>query len=176
MILIERGDIMPYEYLASVQSAVRRINDRLKTLADKFGVNSPILWDSKARIDVLLGDNYRTKNGVPQIIKPSDIFGDEEKMKLLKSLESDIKTWSSYKKKYESQYTRYKEDAEFFGDRYETMTDYIKTMENFTNVLRETDSEQLPSDALEILKMKGQRKSYFELTQVNEILRREGWL
>ena len=97
-------------------------------------------------------------------------------MRALATLEEDIHTWSHYKKKYESQYENYKSESEFFGDKYESMEDYIKTMENFTSVLRETDSNQLPSDALEILRMKGQRKSYFELSQVNEILRREGWL
>ena len=167
---------MPYEYLASVQSAVRRINDRLQTLSGKFGAGSSMLWESKAKIDVLLGDNYRMKNGVPQITMPSDIYGDEEKMKALKSLEDDVKTWSYYKKKYDKQYERYKSESEFFGEKYESMEDYVKTMENFTSVLRDADSNQLPSDALEILRMKGQRKSYFELSQVNEILRKEGWL
>lgn len=166
-----------YEYLASVQSAVRRINERMQTLADKFGANSSMLWDYKAEIDVLLPDNYRYKNGVIQISKPSDIFGDEEKMKAVESLEQKVKTWSQYKEQYQKSYDTYKSEQEFFGgQKIADMPNFITTMENVHNVLSTVDSEQLPRDALEILRVKERQNTYFELEQVAEILRSEGWL
>ena len=69
-----------YEYLASVQSAVRRVNERIKTLAEKFGDNSAVVNKVKTQLDVLMPDNMRYKDGLVQIGKPSDIFGDDEKM------------------------------------------------------------------------------------------------
>lgn len=168
---------MPYEYLASVQSAVRRVNDRLKTLADKFGVYSSMLWDAKTQMDVLLGDNFKYKNGVPQLIKPSEIFNNEDKMRALQSLDENIKTWGEYRKSYKESYKRYTDDAELFKETPVEIEEYITTMENVKNAVRVTDSEQfLPQDALEILKVKGRRNTFFELQQVNEILRREGFI
>ena len=166
-----------YEYLASVQSAVRRINERLQTLSGKFGANSSMLWDYKSKIDVLLPENYRYKNGVVQISMPSDIFGDQEKMSALEEIENTVQTWSQYKEQYQRSYETYRSEQEFFeGQKIADMPEFITTMENVHNVLSTADSEQLPSDALEILKVKDRRNTYAELEQVTEILRSEGWL
>ena len=91
-----------YEYLASVQSAVRRFNDRVKSLAKNFGENSAVMNKIKVSVDVFLKDNLRYKDGVPQIYKPSDIFGDDEKMKALQHLDESLKTWGEYRKQYEN--------------------------------------------------------------------------
>lgn len=165
-----------YEYLASVQSAVRRINQRMQTLADKFGANSSMLWNYKAEIDVLLPDNYRYKKGVIQISNPADIFGDEEKMKAVESLEQKVKTWGSLKKEYEKGYEKYVEEQKFFNSKVVDMPDFIQTMENIHHALEISDSEQLPQDALDILRVKDRRNTYDELNQVSEILKREGWI
>lgn len=166
-----------YEYLASVQSAVRRINERLQTLSGKFGANSSMLWDYKAKIDVLLPENYRYKNGVVQISMPSDIFGDQEKMSALEEIENTVQTWQQYKEQYQKSYDTYKSEQEFFeGQKIADMPDFISTMENVHNVLSTVDSDQLPRDALEILRVKERQNTYFELEQVAEILRSEGWL
>lgn len=165
-----------YEYLASVQSAVRRINERLQTLSGKFGANSSMLWDYKSTIDVLLPDNYRYKNGVIQISMPSDIFGDQEKMNALEEIENTVQTWQQYKEQYQTAYDKYKSETEFFDTKTADMPEFITTMENVHNALSSADSEQLPTDALEILKVKDRRNTYAELEQVAEILRSEGWL
>lgn len=165
-----------YEYLASVQSAVRRINERLQTLSGKFGANSSMLWEYKAKIDVLLPENYRYKNGVVQISMPSDIYGDQEKMDALEEIENTVQTWQQYKEQYQTAYDKYKSETEFFDTKHADMPEFITTMENVHNALASADSEQLPSDALEILKVKDRRNTYAELQQVSEILRSEGWL
>lgn len=165
-----------YEYLASVQSAVRRINERLQTLSGKFGANSSMLWDYKAKIDVLLPENYRYKNGVVQISMPSDIFGNQEKMDALEEIENTVQTWQQYKEQYQTAYDKYKSETEFFNTKPADMPEFITTMENVHNALASADSEQLPTDALEILKVKDRRNTYAELEQVAEILRSEGWL
>lgn len=165
-----------YEYLASVQSAVRRVNDRIKTLSEKFGVNSSIVKQATAKIDVLMSDNYRFSNGVIQISKPSDIYGDEEKMQALKTLEDNIETWGYYRKAYQEQYTKYTEEQEFFKNDYVEFSDFVLTMENLQNALREIASEQLPEDALQILSVKGRKNTYTELNQVTKILSEKGFI
>lgn len=168
---------MPYEYLASVQSAVRRVNERIKTLSERFGSDSAIVNEATAKIDVFLRDNYRFKDGIPQVILPSDIYGDYEKEQALKELEGSIKTWGQYKKSYEEPYKQYKEEQKFFNvpdDKIPSMGDYIKTMENLSNALRELASEQLPDEALEILQTKNRRNTYQELSKVVDILFNKG--
>lgn len=167
---------MPYEYLASVQSAVRRVNERIRTLSKHFGSTSPIVDDITAKIDVILRDNYRFKNGLPQVILPSDIYGDYEKMQALKELEGSIKTWGQYRKQYNEPYKQYKESQEFFNEEVPTMDEYIKTMESLTDALRDIASEQLPDEALQILRTKGKRKTYTELSKVTDILAEKGFL
>lgn len=168
-----RGDFM-YEYLASVQSAVRRINDRITTLTSKFGNNSKVVNDIKAKLDVLLPDNMRYKDGKPQISKPSDIFGDDEKMQAISDLDENMKTWGEYRQEYESEYFKYSEEADFFGEKKLSMPDFIQTISNLDSALREIPSDQLPNEALNILKTKGKRKTYAELFKVTQILQEKG--
>ena len=167
---------MTYEYLASVQSAVRRVNERIRTLSKHFGSTSPIVDDITAKIDVILRDNYRFKDGLPQVILPSDIYGDYEKMQALKELDEGIKTWGQYRKQYNDAYKQYKEEQEFFNEDVSSMGDYIKTMESLTDALRDIASEQLPDEALQILRTKGKRNTYAELSKVADILSEKGFL
>ena len=163
---------MPYEYLASVQSAVRRVNDRISTLADKFGSNSAIVNNYTSMIDVLLGDNTRYKDGVIQISKPSDIFDDSEKMQALSELEDSVKTWGSYREQYEREYIDYA-DEQGASDKL-SMPDFIQTMQNLSGALRDVPSDAMPSEALKIMQIKGRKKTYAELIEVANILKKKG--
>lgn len=166
-----------YEYLASVQSAVRRINQRMQTLSKNFGKNSGIVNEYKAQIDVLLPDNYYYKDGIMQISKPSEIYNDFEKMSSLENLESKVKTYSRIMKSYEEPYKQYVEEQKFFGVSEELipkMGEYVKVMESLTDALMQLDSEQLPDKALEILHTKERRKTYQELNDVAEMLKEKG--
>ena len=165
-----------YEYLASVQSAVRRINERIQKLSDKFGSNSGIVNKIKTQIDVILPDNKRFKGDVIQISKPSDIYGDDEKMKALQALEKDTPKWGDYRKEYEDRYNRYASNTEFFkGDKVDIDT-YIQTVENLQNAISNYDSESFPDEVLDILEIKGRQKTYDELKTVTDILVKKGYV
>ena len=172
-----------YEYLASVQSAVRRVNDRLITLSKNLGTNSNIVRSATALIDTLLPDNIRYKDGVAQIMKPSDIYNDEEKMKLLADIENRVKTWGHYRQRYEREYVQYK-DAEIKSYKgisikgkvevpYD-LRDFINVMDNLDKLIHENYNE-LPDRALEILRTKGRKNTYSELLQVHTILKDKGF-
>lgn len=167
---------MPYEYLASVQSAVRRVNDRLQKLSDIFGADSSIVGDYKAQLDVIMGDNFRLKDGVPQIYRPLEIYNDAEKSQALQSLDENVRTWGSYRKEYGESYERYKEESEFFGDEPVDIGKYIQTREKISDAFQQYDSKQLPEQALEIMKKTGGRKSYKDLEKVITILTEKGLL
>lgn len=171
-----------YEYLASVQSAVRRINERMTTLSKNLGANSNIVNNATALLDTLLHDNIRYKNGVAQITKPSDIFGDDEKMKMLEDLERRVKTWGNYRKQYEREYLLYKDNEikSYKGIAikgkevpYE-LRDFINVMDNLDKLIHENYNE-LPDRALEILRTKGRKNTYSELLQVHTILKDKGF-
>ena len=170
-----------YEYLASVQSAVRRFNDRVKTLAKNFGENSAVMNKIKVSVDVFLKDNLRYKDGVPQIYKPSDIFGDKEKMNALQHLDESLKTWGEYRRQYEKEYQGYIEEGKSkityknAGDTPLQFGDFIQTMENVDKAIRETPSDAMPERALAILKKTGERNTYKELFYVYNILKEKGF-
>lgn len=169
-----------YEYLASVQSAVRRFNERAKTLAKNFGENSAVMNKIKVSVDVFFKDNLRYKDGVPQIFKPSDIYGDDEKMKALQYLDEHLKTWGDYRRQYENEYTGYIEEGQDILKYKDTsdklgFSDFIQTMENIDKALRETPSEDMPERALAIMKKTGARKTYKELFYVYNILKEKGF-
>lgn len=173
---------MMYEYLASVQSAVRRVNDRIATLSARFGENSAIVNNIKAEVDVLLSDNYRYKEGVIQITRPSDIYGNEEKEKAISHLDDSIKTWGHYKKEYEKEYESYRAEErekvtyKGHGKRTLSQEDFIQTMANLDKALKEVPSDAMPQDALTIMKEKGKRKTYSQLFKVYTILQQKGFI
>lgn len=171
-----------YEYLASVQSAVRRVNDRLITLSKNLGTNSNIVRSATALIDTLLPDNIRYKDGVAQIMKPSDIYNDPEKMQLLSDIENRVKTWGHYRQVYEREYLQYKDNEiksykgiAIKGKQvpYE-LRDFINVMDNLDKLIHENYNE-LPDKALEILRTKGRKNTYSELLQVHTILKDKGF-
>lgn len=165
---------MLYEYLASVQSATRRVNDRIQTLADHFGKNSAIVNNAMSKIEVLLGDNVRYKNGVIQISRPSDIFEDQEKMQALSELDETVKTWGEYRQRYENEYDEYKRESGKGSGKSLDMPDFIQTMQNLDSALREVPSDSMPKDARDIMTIRGRKKSYNELFEVYNILKEKG--
>ena len=163
-----------FEYLAQVQSAVRRINDRIKTLSEKFGTGSDIVNNLVSSLDVNLKDNFRFKDGVPQIHTPSEIYNDDDLNNALEYLDSNVKTWGSIRSEYSKQYEAYKSEAEFFREEPIEIQDFISTMQNLDKAFAGYDSSQFPDKALEILR--GKHKSYNDLNKVTEILKKEGFI
>lgn len=163
-----------YEYLASVQSASNRVNDRIMTLADKFGINSAIINNISAQLDVLLPDNIRYKDGVIQVARPSEIYNDAEKMQALENIENTMPIWGNLRKHYEDEYMEYASEQGKTDKA--TLPEFIETMQNLDKALRDVPSDQLPSDALKIMQIKGRKKTYNELIEVTRILSEKGFI
>lgn len=165
---------MPYEYLASVQSAVRRINDRIRSIANKLGKDSTLLQSYESLIDVNLGENTRFKDGLIQLHTPSDIYNDPEKMERLKRLEDSIQTWSQIKSKYEESYEKYlsSDEVQFLGESVDLDT-YINVNNDLPQALvwlYPTTNDDL-AKGVEIMRTSGRRKTYEELDEVISLAR-----
>ena len=156
-----------FELLSSVQFSAQRINYRLKTLYDKLGPNNSLVEDLTAKLDILLPDNYRFKNGVPQIIKPGQIYKDAELNKNLYGLESEIPTWQTVKNRFAKSYEEYlAEPEEFESDVKITLEQYINVnmdLPRALSVLYANDPEAYARAGLNIMHIKGRRKTYEEL-------------
>jgi len=161
-----------YEYLASVQSAVRRVNERIKTLSEKFGTNSSLINNIASKYEVIFGSNMVYKNGVPQLVKPSEIFNDEYMSQVLQAEDKMLRTWGSYRKQYEKEYLGY--TVEQGSNDKLSMPDFIQTMQNISGALRDVPSDTMPSDALKIMRTNGRKKTYAELIDVYNILKKKG--
>ena len=163
-----------FEYLAQVQSAVRRINYRVGTLADKFGKDSKIVQDINTQIDVHFKNNYRFKDGTMQIIKPQQIYNDPDMLKAIENMDANVKTYQQIKEEYQPEYEEYKSQAEFFKEKVVPIEKFINVFINIDKVLEwmyPTDTNE-KQDALEIMQTKGQRKTYSQLSQVVELMKK----
>ena len=162
-----------FEYLAQVQSAVRRLNYRLETLSNNVGKDSPIVQKIMSEVDLYFDGNYRFKNGVAQLVKPQQIYNDEDMNKALQHLDRTVKTWGDYKREYEKEYEHYKEQAEFFGDTPVPIGEFINVYANVDKIMEwmyPTDTAE-KEKALNIMQQKGRRKSYEELASVIKMIR-----
>lgn len=159
-----------FEYLASAQASVNRINYRMQTIANNLGKDSPYYQNMLAKMDILFPDNIRYKDGVAGLSKPSELFKNPESNQNLQNFDKELKTWGEIKKQYEEPYERYKEEQEFFGNGKE-----VDTFQGFINLVMDipralsylyptqTDDQK---KAVEIMKTKGRRKTYDELQEV----------
>ena len=160
-----------FEYLAQAQSAVRRINDRIKTLSEKLGSNSDIVSNLASKIEVAFPENVRYKNGVPQLYSPSTLFKDEEYNTELETFDKEFKTWGMYKKEYENRYKKYEEQQNFFREEAVSQAEFIQQQERLPEALVYMYSSQTDeaSKAIEIMRIKGRRKTYDELNKATEL-------
>lgn len=147
------------------QGAARRINDRLQVLQEQLGIRSKFYQDVVAQIDIHLAGNYRFKNGVVQIIKPAQIGKDPAKLEALLNIEKTTPTWGAIKKLSEQGFERYKE-KDVFGGEGATLKEYINVNAGLADALSSMYSllpEQYATQALNIMKTSGRRKTYTEL-------------
>lgn len=163
-----------YEYLASVQSAVRRINDRFMQLSKRLGNDNSIVQKFASQVDMFLTNNYRLKNGVVQITRPSDIYNDPEKMQALENIENDMPTWGALRKEAEKSYEKYVEQEKFFNTPEEDIVgieDFVKTFTQIPDALSYmyANPDNKTDTALQIMHIKGRRKTYRELAQAIDL-------
>lgn len=161
-----------FEYLEQAQSALRRINSRMVTLAKNLGSDSDIVNNLASKMDVLLGSNLRYKDNVPQLFKPSEIFADPDKLKALQNIDETIVTWGDLRKAYEKPYEAYKEESAFFKEKPIPIGSFVQKMENLPEAIREIDTKgnrpknDAQAKAIALLKEKGRKKTYSELFTV----------
>ena len=116
----ERSRTYASEYFrtgAEVQSAVNRINSRIRTAQEHFGNDSKIVQDMYTKLDLLIPqENLRyNADGVLQIARPYDLFKNADAHEVLYNFDkSDIKTYGDIKAEYQKGYDSFRESSEFF--------------------------------------------------------------
>lgn len=151
-----------FEYVEQAQSAVRRINYRIEKLSEIWGFNSSFVQEYTAKLDIHFPDNIRFKDGVMQLHHPAQIFDNLAKRNALEKLDKEIPTWQDIKKEWEEPYQEALAKEEF-GQPID-FKQFVNVNENLDMMIATyADSNQMPSDALEIMKIQGRRKTYEEL-------------
>lgn len=93
-----------YEYLASVQSAVNRVNYNMKQLKETFGKDSEIYNEMQTKIDILFGYAPSTVKGNNDGLRmPSTIFKDADLTRALEKLDKEIPRVSDLSALYQAQ-------------------------------------------------------------------------
>lgn len=159
---------MAFKFLSTVQTLVKRFNSRIKSLAKQFGKDSSIVQDIASKMDVLTPNNYRFKDGIPQMTRPSDFFKNEELSKQLQDMLDTTPTYKELRSEYKEQYQQYSEQEKFFGNKPISEKKFIVTMQSLPSAiswLYPTNSKE-QKKALAIMKEKGRRKTYAELQKV----------
>lgn len=137
-----------FEYLSQVQSAVRRINDRMKAIAEHMGTDSKYYQNYQSKIDILLPFNNRYKDGVIGLYNPKEIFTNIDNNINIERLDKELKSWGELKKEYRQGYKEYEKGYQKYHERQVRagLTDkdikskmpletYIENMQNLSDAL-----------------------------------------
>lgn len=93
-----------FDYLASVQSAVNRVNYNMKQLKETFGKDSAIYNEMQTKIDILFGYAPSTVKGNNDGLRmPSTIFKDEDLTRALEKLDKEIPRVGDLSSEYRAQ-------------------------------------------------------------------------
>lgn len=174
-----------FDTSARFSSSVRRINERLRRLADKLGTESKVYQDAAANLDSLIDDShlYYNKNGILQIGKPSTLYKDVSSHKAIKNLDDGIiPTWGKIKEQYDKEYNEYLQGQANFEDITINLPDFINIQTSVSDLIydfsKDRGNERLTEKeerALEILQKKGNeekgRISYYDLSRVYNLLK-----
>ena len=174
-----------FDTSARFSSSVRRINERLRRLADKLGTESKVYQDAASNLDSLIDDShlYYNKNGVLQIGKPATLYKDISVHKAIKNLdEGVIPTWGNIKEQYEREYSEYLQGQSNFEPITISLPDFINIQTSVSDLIydfsKDRENERLTEKedrALEILQKKGNdekgRISYLDLSRVYNLLK-----
>lgn len=160
---------MAFALLHTVQTMAKRFNDRMKKITEQLGKDNPITEKYKAKLDVLLPDNYAMKGGYPVIKNPAEIFNDEKLNDEFDSLMQDMPTWTDIKKTYQKDYEEY--ISTFESRDIPTLSDFIKDMEELPQLLTwvyNVDSDDAQK-ALQIMKNTDKEKEQKRIKSYAEI-------
>ena len=158
---------------AEVQSAVNRINSRIRTVQAHFGNDSKIVQDMYTKLDLLIPqENLRyNADGVLQIAKPYDLFKNSDVHEVIYNFDKhDIKTYGDIKAEYQKGYDSFRESNDFFDSdtRSEvTIDQYIDIFSSLYDALIWASEHKDTPEGMEILNIAHQkRKTYNDLLMI----------
>ena len=162
-----------YNTGAEVQSAVNRINSRIRTAREHFGEDSKIVQDMYTKLDLLIPqENLRyNADGVLQIARPYDLFKNSDAHEVIFNFDiHDIKTYGAIKEEYQKGYESFKESNDFFDSdtRSEvTIDQYIDIFSSLYDALIWASEHKDTPEGMEILNIAHQkRKTYNDLVMI----------
>ena len=168
---------------AEVQSAVNRINSRIRTAQEHFGSDSKIVQDMYTKLDLLIPQKNLRYNadGVLQIAKPYDLFKNADAHEIIYNFDKqDIKTYGDIKADYQKPYEHYLTSTDVYefiemsdlDDVFMNIDDYIVFMSELMDALHWAYDHPGTPEGMEINRTMSQtRKSYAELQHVVELYR-----
>lgn len=161
-----------FDTSARFTSATNRINDRLKTLADRLGTESKVYKDMVNQIYVNIPEsNLRyNKDGVIQISKPASLYKDTDIHEAVDKMDKGgIETWGEYRSQYEESYERAKQQT---GETDLSIEDFINVEESLPSAISslydKAGSEENRKKAESILNKS--HKTYEELSEVVKLM------
>ena len=158
---------------AEVQSAVNRINSRIRTAQAHFGEDSKIVQDMYTKLDLLIPqENLRyNADGVLQIARPYDLYKNSDAHEVLYNFDkSDIKTYGDIKAEYQKGYDSFKESSEFFESGIKasmSIDEFITTFSTLADALQWAyDYSDSPEGQSILSIMMQSKKTYSDLQDV----------
>ena len=162
-----------YNTGAEVQSAVNRINSRIRTASAHFGEDSKIVQDMYTKLDLLIPqENLRyNADGVLQIARPYDLFKNSDTHEVIYNFDThDIKTYGDIKAEYQKGYDSFKESSEFFEPSVGaamSIDDFITTFSTLADALQWAyDYSDSPEGQSILTIMQQSKKTYSDLQDV----------
>ena len=158
---------------AEVQSAVNRINSRIRTAQAHFGEDSKIVQDMYTKLDLLIPqENLRyNADGVLQIARPYDLFKNSDAHEVIYNFDNtDIKTYGDIKAEYQKGYDSFRESSEFFESDIRaamSIDDFITTFSSLADALQWAyDYSDTPEGQSILTIMQQSKKTYSDLQDV----------
>lgn len=160
---------------AEVQSAVNRINSRIRTVKAHFGSDSKIVQDMYTKLDLLIPqENLRyNADGVLQIARPYDLFKNEDAHEIIFNFDTqDIKTYGDIKADYQKSYEHYRESDFFDEDVIDDIDAFIIFGSELIDALYWTYENKDTPEGMEIIEIMSQKqKTYGDLQRVISLYR-----
>lgn len=174
----ERSRSYASEYFstgAEVQSAVNRINSRIRTAQAHFGEDSKIVQDMYTKLDLLIPQENLRYNaaGVLQIAKPYDLFKNSDAHEIIYNFDTqDIKTYGDIKADYQKAYEHYRESDFFDEDVIDDIDAFIIFGSELVDALYWAYENEDTPEGMEIIEIMSQKqKSYGDLQRVITLYR-----
>lgn len=162
-----------YNTGAEVQSAVNRINSRIRNAQAHFGSDSKIVQDMYTKLDLLIPQKNLRYNadGVLQIARPYELFKNADAHEVLYNFDThDIKTYGDIKAEYQKGYDSFKESSEFFEPNVRasmSIDEFINTFSTLADALQWAyDYSDSPEGQSILTIMHQSKKTYGDLQAV----------